>query len=94
MTEFSGVWAYTPDFNLHIVVSDKSEFADHVTVENTAGQTSWHTAMESNLPCATVHRCAVPAGTAMGLHCEDNNAGFTGLQDVIERLGGPAASCV
>lgn len=27
-----------PAFNLHTVVSDTSEFADHVTVENAAGQ--------------------------------------------------------
>ncbi len=62
-----------------------------------SGQTSCHTATESNLgrslpavwrPRVTVHRRAVPAVTGMGLHCGHNNAAITGLQDVVARLGG------
>jgi hypothetical protein len=42
-----------PDFNLHIVVSDKSQFVAHVTVENAAGQ-------QFPVPCSLIDEIATP----------------------------------
>jgi hypothetical protein len=44
-----------PDFNLHIVVSDKSHFVAHVTVENAGKQ-------RFPVPCSWIDEIAAPPG--------------------------------
>jgi hypothetical protein len=44
-----------PAFNLHTVVSDKSQFVAHVTVENAGGQ-------RFPVPCSLIDEIASPAG--------------------------------
>ena len=44
-----------PDFNLHIVVSDKSQFVAHVTVENAGKQ-------RFPVPCSLIDEIAAPPG--------------------------------
>jgi len=44
-----------PDFNLHTVVSDTSQFVAHVTVENAAAQ-------RFPVPCSLIDEIAAPPG--------------------------------
>jgi hypothetical protein len=44
-----------PAFNVHTVVSDKSQFVAQVTVENAAGQ-------QFPVPCSLIDEIASPAG--------------------------------
>ena len=44
-----------PDFNLHIVVSDTSQFVAHVTVENAGKQ-------RFPVPCSLIDEIAAPPG--------------------------------
>ena len=44
-----------PNFNLHIVVSDKSQFVAHVTVENAGKQ-------RFPVPCSLIDEIAAPPG--------------------------------